>query len=464
MGSALARRLKRGEPAAVLLEKGIPALETFLGVVWAGGFYVSLHTDLPEARLRQIQSVLKANCVITDSEHLDVARKLFPPESILLAGELAGGEVDEELLGRVRERSIDLDPLYANFTSGSTGCPKGVLISHRSVIDFIDVFAEQFGIEESDRIANQAPFDFDVSVKDIYTSLKVGATLVMIPKELFSRPKELLDFLCSQKVTTMTWAVSALCLITTFHGLDYKVPETVKRILFSGEVMPAKHLREWRAHLPWAMFVNLYGPTEITCNCTYHILDPQREYEDGIPIGRPFANEHVFLLNEEDREVEEEGTVGEICVRGSALALGYYGSREQTEKAFVENPLQTAYREFIYRTGDLARYGSGGELYFCGRKDFQIKHMGHRIELEEIERMIAAMDGVQRCCCLYEEKRHRIHGFYTGEASEQELLEQIRQKFPVFMVPNTLCRMEAFPMTKNGKTDRRLLAEGRKSK
>lgn len=464
IGTKLAYNIQRGEPVAVLLEKSISALAAFFGVVYAGGFYVSFHTDLPVTRLEQIQNVLKANYIITDIAHLPIAEMLFPQDRIYLIHEFRSICVEKELLWKIRRQMIDTDPLYANFTSGSTGIPKGVLISHRSVIDFIEIFATEFRINASDRIANQAPFDFDVSVKDIYTALKVGATLVLIPKTLFSKPKELLDYLCEHEVTTMIWAVSALCLITTFHGLDYRVPETVKRILFSGEVMPIKHLNDWRKHLPNTMFVNLYGPTEITCNCTYHILEKEDSYETGIPIGKAFDNEHVFLLDDENHEVTETDSVGEICVRGSALALGYYHSKKQTEKAFVENPLQKAYREMIYRTGDLGKYDENGNLFFCGRKDFQIKHMGHRIELEEIERSISAIEGVQRCCCIYDEKKHRIHGFYVGEEEETVLQQQIRMKLPVFMVPNTLMKIEEFPMTKNGKIDRKQLMERRNTK
>ena len=198
-----------------------------------------------------------------------------------------------------------------------------MVVSHSSVLDFTDVFTETFGFDKTERIANQAPFDFDVSVKDIYTAIKTGATLVLVPRELFSRPVELLDFLCEQKITTMIWAVSALCLVSMFHGLEYKCPVTVRKVLFSGEVMPMKQLKDWMVHLPEAEFVNLYGPTEITCNCTYHVIRRDREYAEGIPIGRAFANEAVFLMDAQRQRVTEPGAVGEICVRGRALALGY---------------------------------------------------------------------------------------------------------------------------------------------
>ena len=383
-GSFLAKHLPYGVPVAVVMEKGICCLEAFFAAVYAGGFYTLLNPGLPIKRLEQVQSVLEAEFVITDEANRTLAETLFPRDHVFLIGDLVETPENPELLSEVRRRMIDTDPLYANFTSGSTGVPKGVVVCHRSVIDFIDVFAEIFGISHADIIGNQAPFDFDVSVKDIYSTMKSGGTMVIMPKELFSRPKELLDLICGRRITTLIWAVSALCLISTFHGLDYRVPKDVNKVLFSGEVMPEKHLRCWMEHLPEARFVNLYGPTEITCNCAYHVIDRSRKYEQGIPIGRPFPNEHIFLLDESEKEVTVPGTVGEICVRGTALALGYYRSPEQTEAVFTRNPLNTSYSERIYRTGDLGKYGENGELYFCGRKDFQIKHMGHRIELEEV--------------------------------------------------------------------------------
>ena len=463
IGASLAGKTEGRRPVPVLMEKGSWTVAAFLGAVWAGCFYVPLNPELPDARLCQVLEVLQADLLVTDEEHRERALDLTAGKEteIYTVRELLAEEGEETILDRRQGLAIDTDPLYANFTSGSTGVPKGVLVSHRSVLDFIDVFTETFGITGEDRMANQAPLDFDVSVKDLYSCLKTGATLLLVPRELFSRPAALLDFLCEKKTTVMVWAVSALCLITTFHGLDYRVPESVRMILFSGEAMPLKHLRIWEEKLPEAEFVNLYGPTEITCNCTYYRVVRGEEYPEGLPIGRAFPNERVFLLDEDNREIrpEEIGKRGEICVSGSALALGYYRAPAQTAEHFVQNPLNTSYEERIYRTGDLGSYAADGNLLFHGRKDFQIKYMGHRIELEEVERAMAKLPGVDRCCCLFDEEKGRLYGFYCGTAEKKELSAKLKESLPVFMVPGRLCPLEEMPLTKNGKIDRKALRE-----
>ena len=460
VGSSLALSLAKGQPVAVYMEKSVENLCAFWGIVYAGGFYVSFNTQLPTSRLQQMQSVLQAPFVITDEEHRAELEEVFPPHRILIYRDLVKSAVDRALLTQIRQRHVDTDPLYANFTSGSTGVPKAVVVGHRSTLDFIDHFCPIFSITQKDIIANQAPFDFDVSVKDIYSALATGATLVLVPRPLFSQPQQLLDFLCEHRATTLIWAVSALCLISTVHGLDYRTPETVNKVLFSGEVMPAKHLKIWMEHLPRAQFVNLYGPTEITCNCTYHIIDRERSYPDGIPMGQAFPNEDVFLLDGDDQLVTAPNVVGEVCVRGSALALGYYRNPEQTAAAFPNNPLNPCYPQRIYRTGDLARYSTLGELHFCGRKDFQIKHMGHRIELEEIERAVSNLPGVHRCCCVFHSEKHRLYAFYQGDLTPKELRLQLLPTLPPYMIPNVFRQVDQFPLNKNGKIDRTLLMKG----
>jgi non-ribosomal peptide synthetase component F len=323
----------------------------------------------------------------------------------------------------------------------------------------MEYFPALFHITKEDVIGNQAPFDFDVSVKDIYSTLNVGATMVIIPKKLFSMPARLLDYLCDHQVTTLIWAVSALCLVSQLKGFTYKVPALVSKVLFSGEAMPVKQLNIWRKYLPDASYVNLYGPTEITCNCTYYEIDREFTDDEKLPIGKPFPNEKVFLLDENDKQVTQNGILGELCVAGTALALGYYKNPGQTKRAFVQNPLNPHYPELIYRTGDLAFYDEYNKLYFAGRKDFQIKHMGHRIELEEIEMALNGYSLIERACCVFDAQKNKITAFYVGTMEGKEISGKMRETLPVYMIPTVFHSLPELPITANGKVDRKKLLE-----
>ena len=360
IGTALSRYIAPRNPIPIFMEKSVETIGAFMGAVYAGCFYVLIDTKQPASRLNQILDILKSEVIVTSEKYLKDLEKLGFEGKVLMLSELNAVQEDPIILETIRNQAVDIDPLYGIFTSGSTGTPKGVVVGHRSVLDFIDCFTELFNITEKDVIGNQAPWDFDVSVKDIYSGLKTGATVQIIPKQLFSFPTKLIDFLIEREVTTLVWAVSALCIISTLNGFEYKVPEKINKILFSGESMPVKHLNIWRKYLPDTMYVNIYGPTEITCNCTYYVVNREFQPGDVLPMGKAFPNEKVFLLDEENHLVEEKNQNGEVCVTGSALALGYYRNPEQTAKAFVQNPLNDRYLEPMYRTGDLAYYNNLG--------------------------------------------------------------------------------------------------------
>lgn len=457
--------IAQGESKSVVvfMEKGVAALKAFMGILYAGCFYTLVDTSFPAERIRQIFHTLENRVVITERQYEAFLRETGYQGEILCMDDNAyigeGGKTGNELLARIRQQATDTDPVYCNFTSGSTGIPKGVLICHRSIIDFIDCFTRLFHITGEDVIGNQAPFDFDVSVKDIYSALKTGATLVIIPRSHFMFPNRVVDMLDETGVTTLIWAVSALCLLNRLHAFKYKVPSRINKVLFSGEVMPVKQLNAWREYYPDALFVNLYGPTEITCNCTYYVLDRTFSEEDVLPIGAAFPNKKVFLLDDDNREITNARpfTQGELCVAGTSLALGYYNDSEMTAAAFVQNPLQPHYPEIIYRTGDLAYWNDERLLCFAGRKDFQIKHMGHRIELEEVERALGGVSIIESACCFFDEEKSRVIACYTGTDDKKKIVEEMRRRVPDYMVPNVFLYMDRLPLTKNGKTDRGFL-------
>ncbi len=457
IGTAAGKRIASGDPVVILAPKGPLTLAAMFGAVYGGGFYVNGDPALPPRRLKEIFRVLRPKLVLIRPEEIPLIRQAGYTGDYCLLHEAAGEEPDLELLERRRKDSCSEDILYGIFTSGSTGTPKGITVSHRAVIDFITHFTEIFGIDEKDRIGNQAPFDFDVSVKDIYSAVMTGAALVLIPRQLFSVPAALLDYLCEKKATVLIWAVSALTMISSLGGFKYRIPSDVRKVMFSGEVMPANQLACWQETLPEAEFVNLYGPTEITCNCTYYPVQKVPGEGEKLPIGKAFPGRRVFLLNEEGGEIREPEQAGEICVAGESLSLGYYHDPAETEKSFQERIFPDGRKERYYRTGDLGFLGKDGNLYFSGRKDFQIKFNGHRIELEEIERLLDQMQGIEKSCCVTDHRKTCLAAFYMGKVMPGEIRLWLKKRLPGYMVPRKIFQTEKLPLTKNGKTDRKAL-------
>lgn len=458
IGTALIQNVQKvNEPIVVLIDRNVESICAFLGVAMSRNFYVPIDVAQSVQRIHTILGQMQPQAIISIGNIPDALRSSVSVPVYEYA-QLLKTPADPETLEAVRSRCLDTDPLYAMCTSGSTGVPKGVLISHRSVLDFIPVFCETFAFDENEVFGNQAPFDFDVSVKDIYSALYCGASVYIIPKVCFAVPKLLVKTLDEQNITTIIWAVSALCIAAGVNAFKSLVPRHLKKILFSGEVMPIKMLNIWRKYFPDALFVNVYGPTEITCNCLYYIIDREFENTEKLPLGVPFRNEGVLYLNEKNEEIKV-GETGEICVVGTCLALGYYRDPERTAAAFVQNPLNDRYPEMMYRTGDLAELAEDGEYYFAARKDFQIKHMGHRIELEEIEKYINAVDSVSRACCLFDAERNKIVGFYVGDVDKTAIVNALKEVLPKYMIPNILIQSEQLPINKNGKIDRQKLRE-----
>lgn len=457
IGTFLAQRGYRREPIVVFMEKHPRSITAFFGVVYSGCFYVPIDEEMPLYRVELIFQTLKPRAVLCDSRTRGSAEKLGFDGELFDYEQAAACQPDDGLLTQIRAEQLDTDPLYIVFTSGSTGVPKGVVACHRSVIDYIEQLSDALGFSEETVFGNQTPLYFDACLKELYPTLKFGATTYLIPKSLFMFPVKLVDYLNEHKINTVCWVVSALTMISGFRVLEKKVPEYLHTIAFGSEVFPIRQFNLWRNALPNAKFTNLYGPTEATgMSCFYHV---DREFgpDEVIPIGKPFPNTGILLLTQDNKEAEP-GQVGEICIRGTCLTMGYYRMPEKTAECFVQNPLNSAYPELIYRTGDLGRYNQRGELVFVSRKDYQIKHMGHRIELQEIEVVASMHPKVASCCAVFDPQKDSIHLYYAGEAQAAELTAFLREKLPRYMLPNRLDHLERLPLTPNGKIDRKALS------
>lgn len=448
------------KPIVVFVDRNIESLVAFMAVAYSGNFYVPIDIQMPKKRVELILETLNPLAMVVTPASKKFSLEVAP-DLIAIDYEtcIAQTVIEDDVLNSVRCKIIDRDPIYATFTSGSTGIPKGVITCHQSVIDMTEALCETFSFEENDVFGNQNPFYFDASIKDIYTTLKCGATMYVLPKSYFMMMGKLTDYIEEHQINSIMWSAAAIALLANSQAFEDKKPTSLKKVMFSGEVMHNKVLNYWRKNLPETLFVNLYGPTEITSVCTYYKIEKAFEDHEILPIGIPFRNCEILIINNKNDLVQGDES-GELCVKGSCLALGYYNNQEKTSEAFCQNPLNNHFPEVIYRTGDIARYNEYGEVMFMSRKDNQVKHMGQRVEIGEIEILLNAMDKIDASICFYDHEQQKIIGIYKGsEADSKYIYAQLRDKVAKFMFPNVLISLKDLPYNLNGKIDRALLKE-----
>ena len=443
-------------PVGVYIPKGCDAVTAFAALSMSGNFYVPLDTKSPSSRVESIITVLDTPILITDSEHFTDLQKITNRPILVIDNSYTDSSIQRIAIEKLMEKQIDTDPVYSIFTSGSTGIPKGVVVSHRGVIDYIDWAIETFHIDSTSIIGNQAPFYFDNSTLDIYLMYATGATLNIIPDTFFAFPAKLVEYLDEKKITFVFWVPFVLVNMANFKILDSRKPQYLRDVFFAGEVMPNKHLNYWRRNMPECRYVNLYGPTEITVDCTYYTVEREFNDDEPLPIGFPCKNSDVLILNADFKPcvVNEQG---ELCVRGSSLALGYYNNPQKTAEAFIQNPLNKHYPEIIYCTGDIVYRNELGEIMYVGRKDSQIKHNGYRIELGEIETAALASQMIENCCVVYDFMRKKIVLIYQAkeEPNMIEFRKVILTKVPKYMLPSEYHRVDVIKQNSSGKIDRK---------
>ena len=450
------------QPVGVLLPKSCESITADLGILLSANFYMNLDVKSPEHRLQAILDQVRPALIVTTR---DIAAQ-FPSLSenqrgILLIDDDSWREspVDEAALERRRQRVIDTDPMCIINTSGSTGTPKSVVLNHRSFVDFTAWAIENQGLGDDEVLGSLSPTVFDIYSFELCMMMELGSTFVVLSDTVAAFPARLLDLVASNGVTFLFWVPTILVNIANADLLS-RIPLPALRFLwFAGEVFPTRQFNYWRRMLPQARTTNLYGPIEITLDCTTLTIDREWPEEEPLPIGYACTNTDVLVLDG-DRPCAP-GEEGELCVRGTSLAMGYYNDPEKTSRAFVQNPLNPSYPELIYRTGDIVMREESGLIHFRGRRDTLVKHAGYRIELTEIEHVIVSnLQLVTNGCAIYDHAAKQIVFVYEADADipVAEFRSRLGQDLPRYMVPGRLQRVDEMPRNTNGKIDRLSLA------
>ena len=450
VGSQLVEKSK----VAVLIDRSVDCLIAVFGAAYANACYTVIDIESPAERNKKILSIFAPQQVITDSRNFSMAQEICGSK-VLIMEELLETEADCQYLSDISRRMIDTDPFFVIFTSGSTGVPKGTVLCQRSLLAYIEAACDAFGIDSHVVWGNQAPFYYIMSALDVYSTVVAGATLYIIPKQYFSFPGLLIDYINANKINSVYLVPSVLTMIAVTDTFSEYLPRYLERVLFSGEVMPVRQLNYWIRHLPGCLYANLYGATEITDSCTYYIVNRHFENHESLPIGIPFKNCEVIVIDDDGKRVlRPEDGQGILYVRGAFLGLGYYSAPEKTQAAFVLNPLNKFYPELLYCTNDYVCFNDLGELLYKGRADHQIKHMGYRIELGEIEYAASSILGVNRASCIYDKEKQRIVLFYSGNSEEADIRKQLLSLLPAYMMPTVIVNLESLPLTSSGKVNR----------
>lgn len=446
-------------PIAVFLPKEINTVIADLGIMYSSNPFMNLDVKTPKERIMNIFALVKPAAVVTGKKFAKALEGVEIP--VILADELDwdGMTAEKEQLLSRRAELIDTDPFCLINTSGSTGTPKGVVLNHRSFFDFMAVSNERFGFDGSEIMGSLSPVVFDIYDFELCMLMVNGSQIVLLDAMLAAFPARLLEKMADNHVNFIFWVPSIMVNIANMGLLDKIALPDLKLVWFAGEVFPTKQFLVWYDKLPNTTFANLYGPIEITLDCTYYVVEERPVESEPLPIGIPYHNTDILLLNDENKRCAI-GEEGELCVRGTSLAMGYYNNPEKTAAAFTQNPLNTAYPEVIYRTGDMAYMREDGNIMFKGRKDSLIKHMGYRIELGEIEHVIENdLKLVKYCCAVYQYAKKEIVLYYESlnEMTDKEFRTAISKVFPAYMIPSVFIRMEELPRNTNGKIDRLML-------
>lgn len=480
--SLISRNVREGVRVGIYIDKSIDAVIAIFGILKSGACYVPLDPMGPAARQLFIINDCSLECLVISSKKLFQIRRILQNKTSLKYIFIIDAEKEEgkenmpwvdmifkdEISGtkntvdQQAKQVRDNDLAYILYTSGSTGQPKGVMITHRASLAFINWAYTCFNVRSDDNISGHAPFHFDLSIFDIFVTIKAAATLCIVSQGLSAFPQSLADFIEKEKISIWYSVPSTLIQLVLYGGLKNRDLSMLRQILFAGEVFPMKYLRELMQIVPQAAYYNLYGPTE-TNVCTFYPIVNMPESESILPIGKPCDGTEVFVVDEAGRLIKDDN-IGELYVSGPMLMEGYWNDSQKTENVLLKEFSHSQRGSNIYRTGDLVRFNKDGDLEFHGRRDNMIKSRGYRIELIEIELVLYGHPAIKEVAVLgvpNDKIGNSIQALIVLKddysVSEQELKLFCSRKLPRYMIPETITFKNSIPKTSTGKVDRESL-------
>ena len=464
----LGQELKKGDVIAIFNNKSPLGYACMLAALKTGIIYTNLDLTSPYQRIKKIIERCKPKLLLYDME-CNIKNDLA--ELAITSIDLYDNFADRlktypALPSAVTSKVTGADAAYIMFTSGSTGFPKGAVITHANLLNFIAWGQSTFGIGKDDILTNANPIYFDNSVFDFYVSLFSGAQLVPLTNDITREPFTLVKEVAKAECTTWFSVPSLLVYLMTTKALGANSLPSLKRFIFGGEGFPKPRLKKlYEMYGKTAKLFNVYGPTECTCICSSYLIG-EKDFEDMnslATLGYMAPNFDYILLN-----TDETGRFGELCLKGPNVGAGYYSDHERTEKSFIQNPYNPNYNETIYRTGDLVQVDETGHVHFKGRADNQVKHMGYRIELEEIESLLNTLKYVNEAAVIYDrinESLGQIVSFISTSIAvdEKKVIADLKELVPEYMVPRKMYILESLPKNQNGKIDKIALKDLKKS-